>query len=404
MDLFDKFGPIAARAARYDDATRPADTVIEEVIGPCEVRIDGRPTLMFGSNNYLGLTFHPEVILAAKTALDQAGSGTTGSRVANGTLGIHRELERELSVHYGKQEALVFTTGYQANLSLLSGLCGPDDVLLIDADSHASIYDAARLSGAQVVVFRHNSADSLDKRLGRLPAGATNRLVVVEGLYSLHGDVAPLRDIVAACRSHGAYLLVDEAHSLGTFGARGLGCAEHQDVLREADFIVATFSKSLGGVGGFCVSDHVELGYLRYSARPYVFTASGSPANIAGVRAALSVLTRDSTLRDRLWANVRRLRQGLERLGYQIESTESPIVPIRVGAEEVAIVLWQGLLEAGLYTNIIIPPACAQDQCLLRASCSAAHTDQQIDEALDTLDRVGQQLGVLPPVAASLSK
>ena len=399
MDLLDKFRQVRERAARYEHATRPADTIIEEIIGPCEVRIAGRTTLMFGSNNYLGLTFHPEVISAAKTALDDSGSGTTGSRVANGTLAIHRDLEHELTACFEKREAVVFTTGYQANLSLLSGLCGPDDVVLIDADSHASIYDAARLTGSQVVAFRHNSADSLGKKLQRLPAGSTNRLVVIEGLYSLHGDVAPLGDIVAACRRYGAYLLVDEAHSFGTYGVRGLGCSEDQGVLDEVDFIVATFSKSLGGVGGFCVSNHPELGYLRYLARPYVFTASGSPANIAGVRAALRVLTQDRTLREQLWANIRRLRRGLEQLGYRIDPTESPIVPIRIGGEDTAISLWQALLEAGLYTNIIIPPACARDHCLLRASCSAAHSERQIDEALQILDRVGQRLGVLELVA-----
>ena len=395
MDLFDKFGPVAERAALYEDGNRPADTIIEEVIGPCEVLIEGRTTLMFGSNNYLGLTFHPEVISAAKAALDRSGSGTTGSRVANGTLAIHRALERDLIACFQKQETLVFSTGYQANLSLLSGLCGPDDVVLIDDDSHASIYDAARLTGSQVVAFRHNSADSLDKKLQRLPAGLTNRLVVVEGLYSVHGDVAPLRDILETCRRSGAYLLVDEAHSFGTYGRRGLGCSEEQGVLEDVDFIVATFSKSLGGLGGFCVSDHAQLGYLRFLARPYVFTASGSPANIAGVRAALKVLTQDGELRERLWANVRRLRRGLERLGYRIDPTESPIVPIRIGEEDTAIALWQQLLEAGLYTNIIIPPACARAQCLLRASCSAAHSNQQIDEALGILERVGPQFGVL---------
>lgn len=396
MDLFDKFQPIAERAAQYEDGTRPADTVIEEVLGPCEVRIRGRRTLMFGSNNYLGLTFHPEVIAAAQDALAQAGTGTTGSRVANGTLSLHRGLEQDLARHYGTAEALVFSTGYQANLSLLSGLCGTEDVVLVDADSHASIYDAAKLSGAQVIAFRHNSADSLDTRLGRLPAGSTNRLVVVEGLYSINGEVAPLRDLVTTCRRHGAYLLVDEAHSFGTYGARGLGCCEDQGVLDEVDFISATFSKSLGGIGGFCVSKHPQLGYLRYRARPYLFTASGSPATIAGVQAALQVSIRDgAALRDQLWRGVRRLRRGLEQLGYQLDRTESPIVPIRIGAEETTITLWQELLARGLYTNVIIPPACATDQCLLRASCSAAHTDGQIDAALEILNQVGQASGVL---------
>ena len=278
---------------------------------------------------------------------------------------------------------------------MLSGLCGPDDIVLVDGDSHASIFDAARLSGAQIVAFRHNSTTSLETKLKRLPPGSTNRLVVVEGLYSLNGEVAPLREIVRLSRRYGAYILVDEAHSVGTYGARGLGCCEAQGVLGEVDFIAATFSKSLGGIGGFCVSNHPQLRYLRYQARPYVFTASGSPANIAGVRAALAVSTRDHGLRDRLWRNIRRLRQGLTQLGFRIDPTESPIVPVRIGSEDTTISVWQGLLEGGLYTNIIIPPACASDQCLLRVSCSAAHTEEQIDAALGILEQVGQRFGVV---------
>ena len=393
-DLLDKLRVLAARRAAFGpEVACPGDTIIDEVLGPCEVTIRGVRTLMLGSNNYFGLTFHPEVLAAARDALERHGSGTTGSRAANGTMAIHAALELDFARFFGKQRAMIFTTGYQANLSVIAALCGPDDVVLMDTDSHASIYDAARLSGAQTIVFRHNSPESLAQRLGRLPAGRRNRLVVVEGLYSMRGDVAPLREIVAACREAGAYLLVDEAHSFGVYGAGGRGCAEAQGVLADCDFTVGTFSKALVGVGGFCVSDHPELDSLRFLARSYVFTASGSPATIASVQAALRVVAREASLRDRLWANTRRLRAGLAARGCPIGAVESPIVPIVIGEEAVAIHVWQQLLDAGVYVNIIVPPVCRQDQCQLRASCSAAHTPEQIDRAVELIAKVMSKAG-----------
>jgi 8-amino-7-oxononanoate synthase len=394
MDLLEKLRVIDRRLAKFAPGTAtPGLTVIDGVIGPCEVVIDGRPTLMFGSNNYLGLTLHPAVVEAAREALADYGTGTTGSRTANGTLAMHEELEREFADWFGKRHAIIFSTGYQANLSLIGGLCGPDDVILIDGDSHASIYDATRQTASQVVAFRHNSPESLRKKLERLPKGPRNRLVVVEGLYSIRGDVAPLRDISDVCRAYGAYLLVDEAHSLGTYGRTGLGCAEDQGVLDRVDFIVGTFSKSLAGIGGVCVSDHSELRALHFLARAYVFTASGSPSNIASVRAAVRVVREHPELRSQLWSNVWHLRDGLRQLGYVIGETESPIVPILTGDEERTIAIWQGLLREGLYVNLIVPPGCPQDECVLRASCSSAHTPEQLTRALDILARVGAELG-----------
>jgi len=394
-DLLDKLRAVEKRQARFaDGSAMPGLTVVDGVLGPCEVVVQGRPTLMFGSNNYLGLTLHPEVIDAARRAVVEYGTGTTGSRTANGTLAVHEELERDFADWFGKRHAIIFSTGYQANLSLIGGLCGAGDVILIDSDSHASIYDATRQTAAQVIGFRHNSPASLRKKLERLPAQGRNRLVVVEGLYSIRGDVAPLREIVAVCRAHSAYLLVDEAHSLGTYGATGLGCAEDQGVLDEIDFVVGTFSKSLAGIGGVCVSNHAELRALHFLARAYVFTASGSPSNIASVSAAMKVVRAHPELRDQLWANVRRLRQGLRELGYVIGETESPIVPILTGDEERTIALWQRLLTEGLYVNLIVPPGCPVDECVLRASCSAAHTPEHLTRALDVLGRVGAELGV----------
>jgi len=388
MDLLHKLRAIESRLAMFEDAAAtPGLTVIEGVLGPCEVVVQGRPTLMFGSNNYLGLTKHPDVVDAARRALDDYGTGTTGSRTANGTFALHEALERDFAEWFGKRHAIIFSTGYQANLSLIGGLCGAGDVILIDSDSHASIYDATRQTASQVIGFRHNSADSLRRKLERLPRGERNRLVVVEGLYSIRGDVAPLLDIANICSANGAYLLVDEAHSLGTYGARGLGCAEDQGVLDRVDFIVGTFSKSLAGIGGVCVSDHPELRALHFLARAYVFTASGSPSNVASVAAAVRVIRQHPELRERLWTNIRALRRGLRDVGYAIGESESPIVPILIGDEERTIALWQGLLTAGLYVNLIVPPGCPKDDCVLRASCSAAHTPDQIDRALEIFAR-----------------
>ena len=394
-DLLDKLRALAARRAEFDaDGAFPGDTTIDEVLSASEVVIRGRRTLMLGSNNYLGLTFHPEVRAAARDAIDRWGVGSTGSRVASGTLAIHTALEREIAAHFGKRSAVIFTTGYQANLSVVAGLCRTGDVAIVDADSHASIYDAARLSGATTIAFRHNSPEDLARKLARLPSGQRDRLVAVEGVYSVRGDAAPLKEIAAVCREHGAYLMVDEAHAFGVYGARGLGRAEAAGVLGAVDFVVGTFSKALGNVGGFCVSDRPELDSLRFMARSYIFTASGSPATIASVRAALRIIAKDPSLRDRLWANTRRLRARLEAGGCPVEPIESPIVSIPVGEDLPAIVLWQRLLDAGVYVNVMLPPACPHGASLLRASCSATYTADEIDRAADVITRVVREAGI----------
>lgn len=398
MGLLDKLQPIAARIADFGDGPIPFDTVIDEVCGPTEVIINGRRTLMCGSNNYFGLSFHPAVLAAAAEAIAREGAGTTGSRAANGTYAAHRRLEAAFADLYAKRHALVFTTGYQANLGVISGLCGAGDSVLLDLESHASIYDGARLSGAQVFAFRHNSPDDLARKLQRQP-DPSRCLVLVEGLYSISGDVAPLAAIAAACREAGAYLMVDEAHSFGAYGARGLGCAEAQGVLDDADFVVGTFSKALAGVGGYCVSNHDALKLLHFAARPYVFTASGSPATIAGTAAALAILQSDATLRERLWRNVRRARAGLSAAGFAIGGTESPIVSIEIGAPERTVAMWQALLHAGVYTNIVLPPACRPEACLLRTSYSAAHTPEEIDRAVAAFERAGRALCIIDAAA-----
>jgi 8-amino-7-oxononanoate synthase len=396
--LVDKLQAIADRIAVLGEGAVPFDTVIDETCSSTEVLIGGRRTLMCGSNNYFGLSFHPDVIAASQEALGREGTGTTGSRAANGTFAAHRRLEQSFAELYGKRHAMVFTTGYQANLGVIAGLCGPEDTIVLDIESHASIYDGARLSGAQVFVFRHNSATDLARKLDKIKDPGSC-LVIVEGLYSISGDVAPLAEMTKVCRAAGALIMVDEAHSFGAYGEHGLGCAEAQGVLDSVDFIVGTFSKTLAGIGGYAVSDLAALKLLHFASRPYVFTASGSPANIAGVEAALRILRDDRELRERLWANVRRVRAGLTRLGFRIGATESPIVPVIIGSPEQAVVMWRALLDAGLYANIVLPPACRPDACLLRTSYSAAHTPRQIDQALAIFEQVGRALRIIDAAA-----
>jgi 8-amino-7-oxononanoate synthase len=336
--------------------------------------------ILAGTNNYMGLTFDPECIEAASQAAQKLGTGTTGSRMANGTYSGHVQLERELADFYGCTYGVVFSTGYIANLGMLSSLTAPGDVLLIDADSHASIYDGCRLSGAEIIRFRHNDPGDLEKRLKRLGDRAANTLVVVEGIYSMLGDRAPLADIAAVKERYGAFLLVDEAHSLGVLGRKGRGLAEEAGVEDRVDFIVGTFSKSLGAIGGFCVSNHPELELVRFASRPFMFTASSSPSVIASTRAALHIISTRPELRSKLWDNAHNLYQKLQGMGFQLGPEPSPVVAVRVSNIDEAIALWKGLLEYGVYVNLVTPPATPDGGCLLRCSVSAGHSPEQIEQ------------------------
>ena len=384
MSLFDKLA--SAAAVRRDVVSAgglvPFGVTVERILSPTEGLVAGRRVILGGTNNYLGLTFDAECIEAGVSALRSEGTGTTGSRMANGSYAGHVALEQELAAFYGWADAIVFSTGYLANLGMIGALTAPGDVLVIDGDCHASIYDGCKLSGAEVIRFRHNNAADLDRRLARLGERAKNALVIVEGIYSMLGDQAPLADIVAAKRRHGALLMVDEAHSLGVLGANGRGLCEAAGVMDGVDFVVGTFSKSLGGVGGFCVSPLAELGLVRYTSRPYIFTASPSPATVASTRQALAALRSRPQLRARLWQNVSRLHGGLSALGLPPAAAPSPVVAVLRGSREQALADWQQLLDAGVYVNLMVPPATPGGISLLRCSISAAHSDAQIDQIL----------------------
>jgi 8-amino-7-oxononanoate synthase len=300
--------------------------------------------------------------------------------MANGTFAGHLALERELAEYFDRQSAIVFSTGYVANLAMLSTLVGSGEVILLDADCHASIYDGCRMGGAEVIRFRHNDADDLAKRLRRLEKRNTNVLVVAEGLYSMMGDRAPLADIVAVKREYGAYLMLDEAHSLGVLGKTGRGLAQETDVEDGVDFVVGTFSKSLGAIGGFCVSNHPELDLVRYASRPYVFTASSSPSIIASTRTALKILRTRPDLRHRLWENANMLYKKLQDLDFLLGPEPSPIIAARQSNKEEAFAIWSGLLERGVYVNLVLPPATPDGGSLLRCSVSAGHTPEQMEK------------------------
>jgi len=390
MSLFDKFEALAqARAELGDNTVPPVATPIDDILCAAEGVIGNRRVILAGTNNYLGLTLNPEIVGAARDALEHFGTGTTGSRMANGSYSAHQALERQFAHAYGWASALVFSTGYQANLASISSLAGRDDFLLLDSDSHASIYDGAKLGDAQTLIFRHNDPDNLDRRLRRLGEHAKRALIVIEGLYSMLGDQPPLADFIEVKRRHGAWLLLDEAHSFGVFGPHGLGLAEEMALLDGIDFIVGTFSKSLGAIGGFCVSPHPQLELLRLAARPYIFTASPSPAVIAGTQAALQKIINGQALRDRLWENIGRLYSALNELGYKLGSDQpGPVAAIILPDRESALAHWRGLLEAGVYANLMIPPATPKGLNLLRISLSAAHTPAHMDAIIEAFGRL----------------
>ncbi|MGE0354737.1 MAG: aminotransferase class I/II-fold pyridoxal phosphate-dependent enzyme [Gemmatimonadales bacterium] len=360
------------------------------------VMIEGQKRIMLGSNNYLGLTHHPKVLEAASRALHCFGSGCTGSRFLNGTLDLHGQLERALAEFFGKEDCLVFSTGYAANLGLISGLVSRGDVVYLDKLDHASIVDGAKMSYGETERFNHGDLGGLQRKMERsLAKGQTSSLIIVDGVYSMEGDIADVPGLVKVARKYGAALAVDDAHSVGVLGPRGDGTAAHFGMIDEVDIIAGTFSKSLASIGGFVAATENVIHYLRHHSRPLIFTASLPPANTAGVLAALEVLQQESWRRDQLWANTRRLHEGFRSLGFDIGPTETPIVPVLIGPMDKTFLMWRKLFDAGVFTNPVAPPAVPPTQCRLRTSLMATHTFDQIDYCLEQFDRIGRELGVI---------
>ena len=366
------------------------------MLSPTRAIVSGKETILLGTYNYMGMTFDPDVIAAGKKALDEYGSGTTGSRVLNGTYQGHKECEQALREFYAMDHAMVFSTGYQANLGVIATIAGKGDYVILDIDSHASIYDGCAMGNAEIVPFRHNDVSALEKRLARVPAEA-GKLVVLEGVYSMLGDVAPLKEMIAVSKAAGAMVLVDEAHSMGFIGPNGRGVAEDQGVLDQVDFVIGTFSKSVGTVGGFCVSNHPKFEILRLVCRPYVFTASLPPSVVATAATSIRKLMHGTNKRAHLWENSKRLHGGLRDLGFTLgtETPQSAIIAVIMPDLEKGAAMWEALLAEGLYVNLARPPATPANMTLLRCSLCAEHSDEEVGQILTIFEKAGKAVGVI---------
>ena len=359
-----------------------------------EVVIDGHSKVMVGSNNYMGLTHDPRIIEAAKAALDRYGSGNTGSRFLNGNLDLHDQLEEDLADFVGKEAALVFSTGYQTNLGSIGALVGRNDTVFLDKLDHACIQDGARLGWGEIQRFRHADFDHLEKLLDATDPGR-GKMVVVDGVYSMEGDIADLPALCPLAKKYGAAVMVDDAHSLGVLGPLGAGTAAHFGLTNEVDLITGTFSKSLASIGGFVAGEAEVVDFLRNNARSQIFSASMPPASVATVIKALEIIRSEPERQDNLWANARRMMKELTAMGFDIGPTETPVVPIFIGPMEKTFMVWREVFDAGVFTNPVVPPAVPEGQGRLRTSYMATHTDKQLDFVLETLQRVGRKYGII---------
>lgn len=397
-DLFSKFDDLIQMregllAGGQED---PFNLVMEEVLSPTRAICNGRDTILLGTYNYMGMTFDPDVIEAGKSALENYGSGTTGSRVLNGTYQGHKECEEALKQFYAMDHAMVFSTGYQANLGIISTIAGKGDYVVLDIDSHASIWDGCAMGNAEIVPFKHNDIEAMEKRLKRIPEGA-GKLVVLEGVYSMLGDIAPLAEMVKVAKDNGAMVLVDEAHSMGFIGEHGRGVCEQAGCIDDVDFIIGTFSKSVGTVGGFCVSNHPKFEIMRLVCRPYVFTASLPPSVVATAATSIRKLMHGSNKRAHLWENSRSLHHGLRRLGFQLgtEKPQSAIIAVIMPDLERGAAMWEALLKEGLYVNLARPPATPANMTLLRCSLCAEHSEDEVHKILGMFERAGKAVGII---------
>jgi len=397
-DLFAKFDDIIRTRENLlsQGAEDPFGLVMEKVLSPTRAICNGRDTILLGTYNYMGMTFDPDVIAAGKDALDKYGSGTTGSRVLNGTYQGHVEVEAALREFYDMEHAMVFSTGYQANLGIISTIAGKGDYVVLDIDSHASIWDGCAMGNAEIVPFKHNDIEAMEKRLRRIPEGA-GKLVVLEGVYSMLGDIAPLKEMIAVAKKYGAMVLVDEAHSMGFIGPNGRGVAEDQGAIEDVDFIIGTFSKSVGTVGGFCVSNHPKFEIMRLVCRPYVFTASLPPSVVATAATSIRKLIHGGNKRAHLWENSKRLHGGLKDLGFTLgtDHPQSAIVAVIMPDLEKGAAMWEALLKEGLYVNLARPPATPAGMTLLRCSLCSEHSAEEVETILGMFERAGKAVGII---------
>jgi 8-amino-7-oxononanoate synthase len=392
VDIFDKARSFTRAREAQQMGVYPFFTPFEDSEGTI-VTFEGREIIMIGSNNYLGLTTHPKVREAAIDAIKKYGTSCTGSRFMNGTLALHHELEERLAAFVGKEKCLVFSTGYQTNLGTISAIVGRGDIVITDKEDHASIVDGCMLSLGEMKRFRHSDMEDLERVLSKLPADA-GKIIIVDGIYSMGGDIAPLPQLIELGKKYGARLLVDDAHSMGVL-ADGRGTAAHFGVTDDVDLITGTFSKSFASIGGFTVGDEDVMHFIQHHARSLIFSASLPASNTAAVLAALDVIESDPGYVQQVWDNADYMKKELSGLGFDIGNSETPIIPIIVRDDMRTILFWKALFEEGVFTNPVIPPAVPPNMALLRTSYMATHTREQLDKALDILNIVGKRLDII---------
>lgn len=391
-DLFDKCCRFDKAKLLINQGLYPYFRIIESAQEP-EVIMNGRKMIMIGSNNYLGLTSHPKVKEAAIEAIKKYGTGCAGSRFLNGTLDIHVQLEEKLARFARKEAALIFSTGFQVNLGTISALVGKDDIVIIDKMDHASIIDGCRLSFGEIKKFRHNDMSELERVLKENEG--RGKLVVVDGVFSMEGDIVHLPEAVTLTKKYGARLMVDDAHGIGVLGKTGRGTAEHFGLEQEVDIIMGTYSKSLASIGGFVAGSADVIHYIKHFARSLIFSASPPPASVASVSAALDIIEEEPWRREQLWKNTKKMLLGFKKLGFETGPSQTPIIPIRVGENQAAFAMAMMLQEEGVFANVAVSPAVPEGKAIIRTSYMATHTDRHLDIVLDVFEKVGKKLGII---------
>ena len=393
MNIFQKCDEYRTAEALRDEGLYTYYRRISSAQDPV-VTMDGRKVVMLGSNNYLGLANHPEVIAAASRALAKFGASCSGSRLLNGTLDIHVELEERLASFMKRDAALVFTTGFQANQGVLSCLLGRQDRVFLDSLDHASMIDGARLGFAKIFKYRHNDLDDLAGKLAQAPVDK-GKLIAVDGVFSMEGDLANLPGLAKLASEYGAGLMVDEAHGIGVFGEHGRGTPEHFDLEHRVDLVTGTFSKALASVGGFIAGDATVIDFIRHHARPEIFSAAPPPASVAAALAALTIVEREPERREKLWENTNYMKAELQSIGFETGPSASPIIPIVTGDDLATFVMVKRLQEEGIFANPVISPAVPPGGAMIRTSYMATHERAHLDMALHVLRRVAREVGVL---------
>lgn len=394
-DLFEKCGKGASARAKQamQEGWYPYFQAIESG-ADTRVTIDGHELIMIGSNNYLGLTQDPRVRQAAKDAIDKFGVGCTGSRFLNGTLSLHEELEDRLAEFMNKEAALIFSTGFQTNQGTISTIVGRKDLVVGDADNHASIVDGTRLAFGRAFKYRHNDMNDLDRVL-ELNKNDGGILIVSDGVFSMGGDIVNLPELVRVAAKHKARIMIDDAHSIGVLGQHGRGTAEHFGLEDKVDLIMGTFSKSFVSIGGFIAGDEHVIHHIKHNARALIFSASPPPASVATVLKALEILQKEPERKERLWHNYHKMKNGFDQLGFNTGNTATPIIPIIIGDDEKTFGFWRLLFENGIFCNPVVSPAVPPGMSLLRTSYMATHTDEELDQVLDIFEKLGRKFGII---------